>query len=161
MKLNISKKTSDIDRIMEVVETFGGSPDDLVAIKSYVLKEAQEFGGNRVFFFYLGDDGKACAIAQLILNNADGRSDLANGTSIAHIHGLQVSKSMHRQGIGIQMMRDVEDYARKNSISRLTLGVDGDNQKAQSLYEKLSYSLLEKVEGRSPDVPLFYMYKDL
>ena len=46
-------------------------------------------------------------------------------------------------------------------IRKLTLGVDGDNRKAISLYDKLGYFNLKVAEGREKDIPLFYKYKKI
>lgn len=51
---------------------------------------------------------------------------------------------MRGRGIGAKVMRQVLAVAQKNSISRLCLGVNGDNAPAIALYEKLGWRPLFK-----------------
>lgn len=98
---------------------------------------------------------------QLILKDADSDEDLANGNDIAHIHALQINKAFHRMGFATKLMSKLELNAKEMGIRKLTLGVDGDNPKAISLYEKLGYLNLKIAEGRDKGIPLLYKYKKI
>lgn len=158
--LKVSTNAGDIDKAMKIVATFGGNEDDLKRIKVYIEKEFRELGDNRILYF-LEKDSEIVGMVQLILKNADGDSDLANGKDIAHVHALQIPKNQHRKGHAYRLMLLLEEEAKNQGLKELTLGVDASNEKAQGLYKKLGYSLLRITEGRSPDEKLFYLHKIL
>ncbi len=160
LKIKRSDEPRNIDKVMSVVATFGGGPKDLIAIREYLLTELKEVEENRLLYL-LEDHSRTIGMVQLILKNADNDPELANGKTVAHIHSLQVSKDLHRQGFGILIMQQLEEEAQNLGLTRLTLGVDADNEKAVHLYKKLGYSLLKEVEGRSPAIKLFYLQKEL
>lgn len=58
-------------------------------------------------------------------------------------------------------MQLLELEAIARGVNILTLGVDSDNEKALNLYKKLNYSLMETLEGRTPEVQLHYLQKRL
>lgn len=159
-KFKSSVDCNDIDKVMRIVATFGANEENLIKIKDYILKELSELGNNRILYL-LEKEFEPIGMVQLILRNADNDPVLANGKDIAHIHSLQISKNQHRNGYGFNLMELLEDEAKKIGISKLTLGVDSDNEKAINLYRKLNYTLVKKQEGRTPEVHLYYMEKIL
>ncbi len=160
MKITLSTDPKDINKVMEVVKTFGANQEQLTKIESYINNELLELGTNRLLFL-LTNKNKTIGIVQLIVKNADSDLTLANDHDIAHVHALQISKRYHRKGHACMLMSFLENYAKKQGINKLTLGVDQDNPKAIALYEKLDYKILKEVEGREPNVKLYYLYKDL
>ena len=150
----------DIKFVIEVVESFGGNADELTKIKTYFESELRELGDNRLLFI-LSENQSTIGVVQLLIKSADDDPDLADGSSTAHIHGLQIKKSAQRKGHAFKMMEELESYSKKSGIKRLTLGVDADNPPALGLYKKLGYEVLKEEEGREPEVPLYYLYKDL
>lgn len=156
-----SKKTDDLDRVISIVKSFGGSRDDIQRIRAYIKNEFLELGDNRILFLLNLKEHGTVGCVQLILKNADSDLDLANGKDVAHVHALQINKNFHRMGLASKLMLELESVARSMGIERLTLGVDGDNSKAISLYKKLDYSLLKKAEGRDKNIPLYYKYKNI
>lgn len=155
-----STDSNDLEKAMSIVATFGGNEESLMKIKAYIMNELSELGDNRVLYF-LEKDNKTIGMVQLILKNADGDPELANGKDIVHVHALQISKHQHRKGYGYRLMQLLENEAKSQGIVKLTLGVDGDNEKALGLYRKLGYSLLKMTEGRTAEEKLFYMQKTL
>jgi ribosomal protein S18 acetylase RimI-like enzyme len=150
----------DIVQVMKVVETFGAIAENLVKIKNYITKELLELGDNRILYLLEGET-RVIGMVQLILKKADGDPELANGKDTAHIHSLQVAKDLHRQGYARHLMQELEKEASRIGLTKLTLGVDRDNEKARNLYSSLGYTLLKEVEGRTPEVNLFYLQKNL
>lgn len=57
---------------------------------------------------------------------------------------LSVAPSSRNQGIGTELMRAAEDFAKKRGVRRLELEVFGKNEKAISLFKRLGY----EEEGR-------------
>lgn len=149
-----STDKNDIEKAMSIVATFGGTKENLIKIKEYIANEFCELGENRNLYF-LEKDNEIVGMVQLILKNADGDSDLANGKDIVHVHALQVSKHHHRKGYGFKLMQLLEKEAKSQGFLKLTLGVDGDNEKALNLYSKLGYAILKESEGRTSGEKLF------
>lgn len=111
--------------------------------------------------FFLENGNEVVGMVQLIWKNADEDPELADGKDIVHVHALQISKHHHRKGYGYKLMLLQEKEAKAQSILKLTLGVDGDNEKALGLYNKLGYSILKVTEGRTSGEKLFYMQKNI
>lgn len=159
-KFRKSINSQDIELVIELVKSFGGNPSEIEKIRSHVKSELEELGDNRVLFI-LEQGEEAVGVVQLLLKNADGDPDLANGEDMAHVHALQIKKSFQRKGLATMMMKSLESYALDNGIRTLSLGVDGDNHPALQLYEKLGYILLKEEEGLTPESPLYYLYKKI
>lgn len=111
--------------------------------------------------YFLENEDDVVGMVQLIIKIADGDPSLANGKDIAHVHALQISKHHHRKGYGYRLIKLLENEAKSQGVVKLTLGVDGDNEEALSLYRKLDYSILKMTEGRTPEEKLYYMQKNL
>ena len=52
-----------------------------------------------------------------------------------------------RQGMGIQLLNQMFEYAHQNSISKIFLDVVEDNIPAIKLYEKMGFSLMNRRKG--------------
>lgn len=159
LKLTSSIDRNDINKVLSIVATFGADEQGLFKIQEYIKEELNELGDNRVLYFL--EESSVIAMVQLIFKNADDDPDLANGKDIAQVHSLQVSKIEHRRGYGYKFMQLLELEAKSLGIIKLTLGVDSDNEKAMNLYRKLNYTLMKTLEGRTPDVKLHCMQKQL
>jgi len=128
-----------------------------------VEKEAEsDFGevkiGKRVAFF-AEIDGKTVGSVQLVLDC--NHKDHADGKNLAEIHHVKVHNNYLRQKIGTQLVDTVERLAKEKGFKKTTLGVDEDNPVAQKFWEKLGYKLLKVEPGRTEEVKLFTLYKDL
>ncbi len=100
-------------------------------------------------------------LIQIVLQNADNDPELANSNDICHIHNLQVRKDCQHQGIGRKMMEYVEGHAKELGKKILTLGVDGDNSRAITLYKKRCYHIFKEEAGRTVDEKLYLMKKEI
>lgn len=155
-----STDPNDLEKAMLIVSSFGANEEDLMKIKTYIANEFRELGDNRSLYF-LENENKIVGMVQLIFKNADEDPELADGKDIVHVHALQISKNHQRKGYGYRMMQLLEQDAKSQGIAKLTLGVDGDNEKALGLYRKLGYSLLKMTEGRTAEEKLLYLQKTL
>lgn len=163
MEVNVitSVNPDDLEKVVSVAKSFGGDDDDIKAIRAYIKNELEELGDNRILFLMNLHEHGTVGSVQLILKNANSDEDLANGKDVEHIYALQISKAFHRMGFAIKLMSKLELKAKEMGIRKLTLGVDGDNPKAISLYEKLGYLNLKIAEGRDRSPLLFYKYKKI
>ena len=128
--------------------------------KKRLLRELDEIDDNRDIYIKL-DNKKPIAMIQLIYKNADNDTELANGLDIAHIHDLEVRKELQGLGIGREMVRFIEEVARKQKIKTLTLGVDSTNSRAIKLYESMGYNKFKEEDGRTPKEKLYLLNKTL
>ena len=70
---------------------------------------------------------------------------------IAHtaVLGISVLRAFHRQGLGVEFMRVLTDWARATGkIEKLELLVDPRNSAARALYEKLGYEYEAHIKKR-------------
>ncbi|KAM6564186.1 hypothetical protein CsatB_024184 [Cannabis sativa] len=62
-------------------------------------------------------------------------------TKVAYVLGLRVSPSHRRMGIGLKLVRDMEEWFRKNGAEYSYLATDNDNQASVNLFtDKCGYS---------------------
>ncbi len=140
--------------------TSHNNDEQLQIVSTQLQKEFEEIGSNRIIFVALNNE-EAVAMVQLVLKNADNNLELANGNEICHVHNLQVRKDLQRQGIGRELMTHVEKQATLLKKKIITLGVDGDNERAIKLYKNRNYKIFKTEEGRTPDEVLYLMKKEL
>ncbi|MBI2566756.1 MAG: GNAT family N-acetyltransferase [Candidatus Schekmanbacteria bacterium] len=155
-----STDKADIGLFLEVFLTYSPSERELNEASALLESELAELGTNRLAFIAF-ESAAPIAVVQLLLANADGDPELADGHSVAHVHHLRVSWQRKKQGMGRAMMRQVETEAREMGFRRITLGVDGDNVDAIRFYEHIGYDILKQCRGRAPDEVLYYFKKDL
>ena len=134
--------------------------DDIKKIYDTVLKEFKEIGENRIIFIGY-EDNKPVGTVQLILKRADNDPELANGSTIAHIHHLRVGYQHHKSGKGRELMEYIEKYSKNHGIRTLTLGVDNWNTNAIGFYEHLGYKKFKEATGRTPKERVDYFRKDI
>lgn len=87
---------------------------------------------------------------------------------IAMIHNLAVSSDFRGEGLGTQLIAQLEQKMKEDGYKVAALDVDGDNPKAKALYQKLGYQVIEKrahlLKGRLTQpikMRSFYMEKKL
>jgi ribosomal protein S18 acetylase RimI-like enzyme len=73
-----------------------------------------------------------------------------------HIHGLVLGPSFRGQGIGTQVLTDLE-REHSGGVDALELGVHASNEGARALYERLGYRTIRTLNG----VGFLIMQKDL
>ena len=151
---------NELDLLLSIADSYFKTSEQSDNIKKQLSSELAEIEDNRIIFIATNDD-EAVAMVQLILKNADNDLELANSNEICHVHNLQVRKDFQRQGIGRKMMEYVEDHAKKLGKKIITLGVDGNNSRAITLYKKRGYKVFKEEEGRTAEEKLYLMKKEL
>ena len=80
-----------------------------------------------------------------------------------HLMRLGVREEYRNQGVGTWIISQIEDYIINIGESEIYLGVEKDNIKALSLYQKLGYEIIaEKKDSwkeRDPNTGKEYIYK--
>lgn len=76
-------------------------------------------------------------------------------------HALATDPSVHRKGVGRQIVEYCIDYAKKHGYKAIRLDVVPENLPAKKLYEKCGFSYIGDVdlERGLPEIPLFSMYE--
>ena len=87
---------------------------------------------------------------------------------IAMIHNLAVTSDFRGEGLGTQLIAQLERKMKEDGYKVAALDVDGDNPRAKALYQKLGYQVIEKraclLKGRLTqpfEMRSFYMEKKL
>lgn len=80
-------------------------------------------------------DGHACG---LIASHT--RYSLTHGSDLTRITALVVAPSCHRQGIGRQLLREVERRARRDGVSRVEVTSNVSRLEAHEFYRRCGYS---------------------
>ncbi len=166
MKIKEAKSTTDAQAIADIYKNDSGkyrtthTLSDVDKIYKSVLNEFSEIGENRVIFIGY-EENVPIGTVQLILKRADNDPELANGSTIAHIHHLRVGYRHHKSGKGKELMEYVEKYAREHGIQILTLGVDNWNTNAIGFYEHLGYKKFKDADGKNPEEQEIYFRKKL
>ena len=58
--------------------------------------------------------------------------------------GISISKKIQCLGFGNILMEDLISYAKRTNLKKIKLSVDFENAKAENLYEKYGFNLLER-----------------
>lgn len=165
----IIKETTSTEDAKLIVEIYRGdlgkfgtthTLEDIDKIHRTIFDEFEELGNNRVIFIGFENDSPV-GTAQLLLKNAESNPELANGTTIAHIHHLRISYKYHKSGKGRELMEHLEKYAKDHNFKELTLEVDSWNTNAIGFYEHLGYKKFKEVEGKKPEKGVIYLRKSL
>ena len=78
-----------------------------------------------------------------------------------HILTIDVEPRFQRRGIGLQLMREIEEIFRRKDTKFLHLEVREDNKSAISLYTKLGYVAIGKLNNYYGRVHGIYLRKSL
>jgi len=85
-------------------------------------------------FFVLVEDQFA-ALANCNLNFSTWKA-----RPLINIHDFIVAPEFRKQGIGLFLLKEIENYARENHCCKVNLEVRCDNTKAQKLYQKVGFT---------------------
>lgn len=84
-----------------------------------------------------------------------------------HIHGIVVSSKYRSMGIGSKLFDEIDKFARKQELKKITLEVLDTNTKAIALYKRLGFEVVKQVEFNEQQQEYFkskshiYMMKKL
>lgn len=146
------------NELVAIYQSWAPSLRELVQFKVQARKEFEEQNSNRHLFVY-SKEKLPIACVQLILANADNDPDLANGSTLAHVHALRVHFEYQKQGVATKVMKLLERKCQTMGIKALTLGVDDSNQRAIRLYHNLGYKIFKSSPGRAILERCLYMKK--
>lgn len=85
------------------------------------------------FFVCIGNDFAALANCNLNFSTWQAKP-------LINIHDFIVSSSFRNRGIGMYLLKEIEQYALQKGYCRINLEVRIDNYKAQNLYRKAGYT---------------------
>jgi ribosomal protein S18 acetylase RimI-like enzyme len=92
---------------------------------------------------------------------AIGRMEQEGGTLFGHIFTLETLPSHRRIGIAKKLLNELETLFAERGAVESRLEVREDNAAAISLYEKLGYKRVGRLEGYYGKAPGLYLKKDL
>jgi len=105
--------------------------------------------------------GLAARIDGEIVGFAIGRIDVARGTPYGHILTIEALPSQRRKGIAEKLLKNLEVLFKEKGAKESRLEVREDNTAAISLYQKLGYRRVGKLERYYGDAHGLYLKKTL
>ncbi|MGX7025246.1 GNAT family N-acetyltransferase [Vagococcus hydrophili] len=78
---------------------------------------------------------------------------IINNQKIAWVGGLAVHPDFRKNGIGVSLLNQVEEIAKKSDVETITLEVITENMGALKLYEKNGYEAKRKVSVLEGELP--------
>jgi ribosomal-protein-alanine acetyltransferase len=105
--------------------------------------------------------GLAARIDGEIVGFAIGRIDVARGMPYGHILTIEALPSQRRKGVAEKLLKNLESLFREKGTAESRLEVREDNTAAISLYQKLGYRRVGKLERYYGDAHGLYLKKAL
>ena len=105
--------------------------------------------------------GLAARVNGEIVGFAIGRISAARGTPYGHILTIEALPSHRRKGIAEKLLKDLEALFKEKGAVESRLEVREDNAAAISLYQKLGYKRVGKLEKYYKDTHGLYLKKNL
>ena len=105
--------------------------------------------------------GLAARVNGEIVGFAIGRIDAARGTQYGHILTIEALPSHRRKGIAEKLLTDLETLFKQKGAKESRLEVREDNTAAISLYQKLGYERVGKLERYYVDAHALTLKKAL
>ena len=72
--------------------------------------------------------------------------------------GISISKKVQGLGFGNILMEDLISYAKRTNLKKVKLSVDFENAKAEHLYKKYGFTLLERNETKQISIYVLNLY---
>jgi ribosomal protein S18 acetylase RimI-like enzyme len=114
---------------------------------------------------YLLRDYNSISLAALVNGDvvafAIGRMEQEDGMLFGHIFTLETLSTHRRKGIAEKLLSELETLFVERGAVESRLEVREDNAAAISLYEKLGYKRVGRLEGYYGKAPGLYLKKDL
>lgn len=105
-------------------------------------------------------DGKPIGEGTLLFSPAcgaiDGRTELADGATVANVNALRIRKAYEGQGHISALARMMEQYARERGFTRLTIGVDAKEARNLAIYLHWGYRNFVTFEMEDGELVLYY-----
>ncbi len=104
-------------------------PDDL---GPKIVEGLKKHSGYLGFFVCIAEDFVALANCNLVFSTWKAKP-------LINIHDFIVSPEFRKKGVGLFLLKSIENYAKENGYCRINLEVRHDNYKAQNLYKKAGF----------------------
>lgn len=85
-----------------------------------------------------------------------GRTELADGATIANVNALRIRKAHEGQGHISALMRLMEQYARERGVKRLTIGVEAKEARSLAIYLHWGYRCFVTSAMEDGELVLYY-----
>ncbi|MBQ8604252.1 MAG: GNAT family N-acetyltransferase [Oscillospiraceae bacterium] len=85
-----------------------------------------------------------------------GRPTLCDGRTVANVNAVRITKAHEGQGHISQLVKVVENYARRQGYSRLTIGASADNQRNNAIYRHWGYDEIVLTEQEGGEKVIYY-----
>ena len=105
--------------------------------------------------------GLAARVGGAVVGFAIGRLDVTRGTPYMHIFTIEVLPSHRRKGIAEKLLKDLEALFKEKGAREGRLEVREENISAISLYHKLGYERVGKLERYYGNANGLYLKKTL
>jgi len=117
-----------------------GEPDWVRWKEEYMAMNAD----GRAKTFLIFHDGQPVGEGTLLFHPScgavGGRTQLADGISLANVNALRIEKRFEGMGQVSAMMRAMEDYARRQGCTALTIGVEAAETRNLAIYLHWGYT---------------------
>jgi ribosomal protein S18 acetylase RimI-like enzyme len=90
----------------------------------------------------------ASIIGQVFIQWSSSDFRLADGTGRGYLYSLRVKPEFRGRGLGTKLLRAAEDALRARRMCFASIGVEKNNLRARTLYERLGYRLIGEDPGR-------------
>lgn len=100
--------------------------------------------------------GECTLILSPECNAVRGRLELANGMDVANINALRIAKEYEGQGHISKLMACIEEYAKKQGIRTLTIGVEAKETRNLGIYLHWGYDEFVMSETEENELVLYY-----
>jgi aminoglycoside 6'-N-acetyltransferase I len=121
---SIDEHASELDKLLNASngQAFGILPDHILAAVS--------------------DDGVVCGFAEVSLRSrADGCDPAHN---VGYLEGWYVAPDMRRHGVGAELVRAAEDWARSHGCREFASDTWLDNETSQRAHEALGFEVVDR-----------------
>lgn len=85
-----------------------------------------------------------------------GRKVLCDGEKIANINALRIQKRYEGQGHISKLMQEMEQFAIRNHLSRLTIGVEAKETRTLAIYLHLGFTKFLFAEMEDGELVLYF-----
>lgn len=115
-------------------------------------------GMARTFVVVYGEEpvGECTLILSPECNAVRGRADLADGEKVANINALRIAKEYEGQGHISKLVACVEDCAKEQGITALTIGVEAKETRNLAIYLHWGYDTFVMSETEDNELVLYY-----
>jgi len=122
------------------------------------LLEMNQNGMCKTFVVLYGDDpiGEGTLLFSPECDAVFGRTELADGITVANINALRIDKQHEGKGHISELIKNMERYAGDNGYEALTIGVEAKEARNLAIYLHWGYNELVLHEIENDSLVLYY-----